>query len=273
MRIIKVIALYILLLLKTSSASGTDLFNNSKGSQSAALGYTGICLNNVWSTMNNQAGLASLKKITAGIYIENKFLIQSLNTKSLAFAIPASSGTFGASFIQFGESEYNETSIGLSYGMTLSPKFSVGIQLFHYAINQTQELGHAGVFSFQGGFIFKYNNELKIAFHIFNPQFIVKNNNQPQLAEIVKLGLLYQISENLNSYLEFHNHSIYKSGINSGLEYLGQNNLAFRIGYSTIHHKLTFGAGFRLQKLLINFASSIHDVLGYSPQISLTYEF
>ena len=262
-----------ILFLQNNSTLGVDIFNASKGGQSAALGYTGVCLSNIWSSMNNQAGLAHLNTITTGIYIENRFLIKSLNTKSLAFAVPTSSGTFAASIIQFGETDYNETSIGLSYGMKLSQKFSVGLQLFHFAINQTNELGSAGIFSFQGGFIFQHDESLKIAFHVFNPKFIVKDENKPQLDEIVKLGLQYQISENLNSYFEVINHSFWGKGLNTGIEYLGQKNLAFRLGYSSINQKLTFGLGLQLKKLIIDLASSMHDVLGYSPQISLTYEF
>jgi hypothetical protein len=273
MRTIKALTLCIILLLKINSSLGADIFNTSKGGQSAALGYTGICLNNVWSSMNNQAGLSYLNKITAGIYIENRFLIKSLNTKSLAFALPTSTGTFAVSILQFGETDYNETSIGLAYGMTLSKKFSLGLQLFHYAINQSNELGRAGMFSFQGGFIYRTDEGLKIGFHIFNPKFIVKTQNKPELAEIVKIGIQYQISENLNSYFEILNHSSLGNGINSGLEYLGQKKLAFRIGYSSINQKLTFGLGLKLKNIDINIASSMHDVLGYSPQISMTYEF
>ena len=249
------------------------IFDEVSGSRSAALGFNSICLTDFWSAINNQAGLASIDRMTTGIFVENKFMIQSLSTKSIALALPLPNGTFGLSLSQFGETEYNETHIGISYGMKLTEKLSAGIQLFHYAINQNNELGRAGVFSFQGGFIYEHDKNFRIAFHFFNPEFISTNINKPELAGITKIGMSYRLSGTLEGFLEVQSYTKFGNGINSGIEYRNSDKFAFRIGYSSFSEKITFGIGLKLKNLMLDFSSSMHNALGYSPQLSIIYEF
>jgi len=200
-------------------------------------------------------------------------MIESLSTKSIALALPFPNGTLGLSLRQFGETEFNETHIGISYGMKLSEKLSAGLQLFHYAINQNDELGRAGVYSFQGGIIYEHDKNLRIAFHFFNPQFISNKLDKPELAGITKIGLSYHLSGTLEGFLEVQSHTKFGNGINSGIEYLNADKFALRIGYSSFSEKITFGIGLKLKNLRFDFSSSMHNALGYSPQLSITYEF
>ncbi len=276
MRFIKILVLFFLPIILCFNPIQAGIFDESIGGRSAALGYTSISLFDFWSAINNQAGLASIKKLNVGVYVENKFLLASLNTKSIAITKPVSNGTIGLSFTQFGETAYNETMIGLSYGIKLSKDFSAGIQIFHFAINQANEIGLAEIFSFQGGFIYEPEDRTQIAFHIFNPGITSSSNDKNgkiDLAEITKLGLSYELSEAIQVFLEVQNHSKLGKGFNSGIEYHNPDNLAFRIGYASMNEKLTFGVGFRIKNLVFDLASSVHGILGYSPQVSLIYEF
>ena len=59
----------------------------------------------------------------------------------------------------------------------------------------------------------------------------------------------------------------------SGVEYkLGRIAYA-RIGVSTNPARYTFGFGLEMKKLTVDLSSSIHQQLGYSPQVSLQYAF
>ncbi len=250
-----------------------SIFDESMGARSAALGFTSITTVDLWSSINNQAGLAYIDKLSIGAYTENKFLMSSLCTKSIAIVLPFSHGSLGISLVQFGESNFNETKIGLSYGMRLGKQISAGIQIFQYSINQIQELGRANLFSFQGGLVYIFDNTFKIGFHFFNPEFITKSENKLEIPGIFKIGLSYHLSQTLQGFLEIENHSKFGSGILTGIEYLNSKNIAFRIGYNSLSEKLTFGLGFKLKNLIIDLASNMHQTLGYSPQISLIYEF
>ncbi len=265
--------MYSLLLTFNLSPLQAGIFDETIGGRSTALGFTSITMHDFWSALNNQAGLASITNRRVGVFIENKFLLNSLSTKSFGIAQPFTYGSIGFKFIQFGETAYNETMLGLSYGLNLSANFSIGIEIFHYAINQTEEIGTAETFNFQGGFIYQQSDRLQIAFHIFSPRIFEKAKDELDLSEILKLGLSYELSETLQGFFEVQSHSKVGRGINSGIEFHSSNHLAFRVGYSSINEKFTFGLGLKIKKLAVDIASSMHRILGYSPQLSLTYEF
>lgn len=273
MKSIRILVLSSLLLFSATVKLQAGIFNQAIGARSAGLGFTGITLTDFWSAIHNQAGLASIKKSSAGIYVENEFLLKSLSTHAFAFIQPVANGSFGLSMLRFGETAFNETMIALSYGHKLSKEFLIGIQLFHYAINQSNHHGMAGVFSFQGGFIYTPAERISIAFHIFSPHLVNHSSTEIKLAEIVTLGLGYHLSESLQGFIEFQNHSKLGQGLNSGLEIQSPRKLAFRVGYSSFSKKFTFGIGLKIKKLSIDFGSSMHNQLGYSPQLSLSYAF
>lgn len=273
MRLNKIFVLFFLPIFFSLTPLKAGIYDEYLGGRSAALGFTSITLNDFWSAINNQAGLALINKISVGVFVENKFLLKSLNTKSFAVVKPFSNGGIAIAITQFGETSYNETMISASYGLKLSKELSVGIQLFRFSINQSEYSNPAEIFSFQGGFIYNRDDRMRIAFHIFNPKMIIKSKNKMDLPEIVKFGFSYHLSETLQAFIEVQSHSSLGNGLNSGIEYHDPHNLAFRIGYSSINEKLTFGIGLKIKNLTFDIASSMHSILGYSPQLSLTYQF
>src|SRR5215212_5183908 len=79
--------------------------NISAGARSSAVANASVCYGDLWSAFNNQAGLASIKKITGGVYFENRFGISELGIKSFAFALPVGeSATVALSGTYFGYS-------------------------------------------------------------------------------------------------------------------------------------------------------------------------
>lgn len=262
----------LILLVGIKSALFAGIFEGGKGGRSAALGNASVTLADFWSVLNNQAGLASINNLSIGLYVENKFLLSSLSYKAVGILIPVTPGTIGITVIRFGDALFNETSIGISYGRQLSDQFSIGLQLFHYAVSQGRELGNAGKLSFQGGFIYKVDVKLRLGFHIFNPALFKKDASMIELATIIRFGIDYQLSNNLLGIIEFTGNSKSGNGLKAGFEYLSSEKIAIRLGYVSQLQKITFGVGFKLKKLSLDFSSSIHSILGYSPQISILYE-
>ncbi|MBI3234641.1 MAG: hypothetical protein HYZ42_11485 [Bacteroidetes bacterium] len=69
------------------------------GARSWALGNASATHSDVWSTMNNQAGLGKIKQTTVGIFAENLYLLKDLSRGSFAAAIPTKSGTIGLGIV------------------------------------------------------------------------------------------------------------------------------------------------------------------------------
>jgi hypothetical protein len=84
--------------------------------------------------------------------------------------------------------------------------------------------------------------------------------------------------------LETEKDLVYKPLIRGGIEYKIVEQAIVRIGYSTlpstsgsqnfsISSLYAFGFGLNLKKFQIDFSSTIHQILGWSPQISIQYKF
>ena len=241
-----------------------------KGARSAALGESGIALNGFWSAINNQAGLACLDKIHIGLSTENRFLIKELSTYSLAFNIPTNNAGFGFNFTRFGSIHYKETTMGIGYGMKLGSSFYIGIQLNYFGLKQGNGYGSISSFYFEGGFQYKINPKLKMLAHIFNPA--IYTNKTLELAEIYQMGFSYQAHNQVLLLMSYKYHSVWQFSVHTGIEFKFKS-ISARLGYGSKPQKFTFGLGYCYKRIQIDISSSIHSMLGNSPQISLIYGF
>lgn len=255
------------------------------GGRSAGMGNASVTLCDFWSVYNNQAGLAGFNNIAAGFYYENRFLIKELSLKTGAFILPTKSGVFGLNLLYFGYPKYNETKIGLAYGRSFGKRFSAGIQLDYLSTGIGEDYGSKSLVTFEIGIRSELNDNLIIAAHIFNPIRVkLENEFDERIPTVFKLGVSYSFSEQLLVTLETEKDSDFKPLLRGGLEYKIIEQAIVRIGYSTlpsttgsdnfsIASVYTFGFGLHIKKVAIDFAASIHQTLGWSPQVSVVYKF
>ena len=106
------------------SVAGGD--NHNLSARSTAMGGAGVTLIDLWAVHYNQAGLAGIEEITAGVYYENRFALKELSVKGGVLALPlpgTGQNVLGVSMSYFGYSEYNDTKVGLAYGKKLGDKY------------------------------------------------------------------------------------------------------------------------------------------------------
>ncbi len=263
---------FVILLYSIASKASND--NNPIGGRVAGMGYSGVTISDPWSVHNNQAGLGYLKSITAGIYYENHFLVKELSTKSATFVLPTQSGVFGLDMNYFGFDKYNETKVGLAYGKAFGEKISAGIQFDYLNTHIADNYGNKGAVTFEIGIISKLTKSLIIGAHVFNPISVkIADYNDERIATIIKLGLSYNLSNKVLVLVETEKNINYKPNFKAGLEYHVIKEVYLRTGISTNPTQNTFGIGIELKKLKIDIASSYHQVFGFSPQVSLLYNF
>jgi hypothetical protein len=255
------------------------------GGRSAAMGNASVCLNDFWSVHNNQAGLATYQNIAAGLYFENRFAVKEMSFQSTAFVLPIQKGVFGINLSYFGNPNYNEKKVGLAYARTFSERFSAGLQLDYLSTVLGDHYGEKHLFTFELGVQSKLTDELVIGAHLFNPiRTKVSEIGDERVPTIFKLGLAYSFTKEILFTLETEKDLDFKPAIRGGLEYLIHDAARVRIGYSTcpatadsenfsISSMYTFGFGLKLKDFNLDFASSVHNTLGWSPQISIIYDF
>ncbi len=266
------VKLAILTLILGISISGTAQTFSVTGARQNAMGGTSLTVNDVFSAANNQAGLAFIEDMQAGIFTERKFLLSGLNHFTGVFALPTSSGTFGLTIDYFGYSKFNEKKAGIAYGRKVGENFSAGIQLDYVQLS-IPEYGNKNIFTFEVGMQYKIMEELMVGAHIFNPlRWTTTEFTDEKYPTLLSLGIAYNPSEKVLLILETEKDIDNPLRFRTGLEYKLVEKLHLRGGYSTYPSMYSFGIGINLNALKIDVASTVHPVLGFSPQLGIIYQ-
>ncbi|MCT4581679.1 MAG: hypothetical protein N4A35_09705 [Flavobacteriales bacterium] len=244
------------------------------GGRSAGMAHASVTLSDVWSTHHNQAGLAWLKSPSAGVYYQNKFTVSELSNLGLAYAHPLKKGAFAIQWSNFGYALYQENKVGLAYALQLSEKLSGGVQLDYLSTRLGGIYGANTAFAAEIGLQAKLTQKLTIGAHVYNPTRTTLNDyNNEAIATIMRLGLGYQLSEKVNIVVETEKDVDHLAALKTGIEYNANNKLYFRGGVSTGPTLGAFGFGLNLEQYQLNIATTYHQTLGFSPEISFTYQF
>lgn len=264
---------YLLLILITpfiSAATG----NVPEGGRSAAMGNASAALTDFWSLQNNQAGLAFYNQMAAGIYFENRFLVKELSLRAGGVVMPVRAGVFGLNVSYFGYELYNESKIGLGFARKFGERFAAGLQLDYLITALGEDYGSKGVVTFEAGILTKINDHLNIGAHVFNPVNVkLLEYADERIPAVFKVGAAWAFDANIVLTAEVEKETDFDPVVKFGAEYRVIEEIYVRGGISTNPGQYSFGFGLNFKKLKVDFASSVHQVLGWSPQISLIYSF
>ncbi len=235
------------------------------------LGAYSISQADVFSFTSNQASLAQIKKASAGVYSERRFLLSELNFYSAAVALPTSSGNFGLEAGYFGFSEYNETQLGLAYARKLGSKVDIGVQ-FDYNSLQIAGYGKSSAINFQIGTLMHLSEKLHAGFHAYNPvggKF--GNDKQEKLASVYTAGLGYEASDKFFVSAEILKEENKPVTVNGGMQYKFLPQLLARAGISTATSTIYAGIGLQLKSFRLDITTSHHPQLGVTPGLLLIF--
>lgn len=264
--------LFPILIFLFSTAHAGD--NPVLGARSLGMAGCGTALTgDLWNAQNNQAGLAFIKNFQAGAFYENRFFAGDLGMKAFAAALPIKSGVFGFEVTSLGLGKlYSENKVGLAYAKSFGPKFSASVQLNYFNTHIGENYGSSSTVSGEFGLIAMPVKNLTIGFHIYNPTRSKLNGGLAErLPTIMRLGTVYQFSEQVFISLEAEKDVDYKPVVRGGLEYRPVPNFYLRAGASSNPGLMAFGFGIVMKKLRLDVASSFHSQLGFSPSVGLQY--
>jgi len=247
----------------------------SLGARSSAMGNTSATLTDIWAVNNNQAALGFVTNSAIGLHYENRFLAGSLGYKSLAGAFATKSGTFGLKFNHFGYSTYSNIETGISFGKSFGEYFAAGIQINYLYTKLAQDYGSSGMAVSELGILSKPTKYLLIGAHVYNPTMSKFNNSghTERIPTIFKVGASYIFDNFAMLSTEIVKDVDYPFIFRAGLEFNLAQQFVARAGISSNNSLISFGAGYRTSKINIDFAFSYHSYLGYSPFITMVYNF
>ncbi|MDD2963031.1 MAG: hypothetical protein PHU33_03720 [Bacteroidales bacterium] len=252
-------------------ASGDPLVT---GARNSAMGFSTAALPGLWSAFANRAALAENPSLEVGFYYDNRFMTREMALKTAAFSIPAWQGAFAVSYSHFGFDQYNDQSVGLSFGRNFGPKVQVGLG-FNYLVNTLAgDYDKRTGFTFSAGLRVKLSRAWTLGAYVDNPSSQKMSGlSEETIPSRMSTGLLWNVADGWLATAEVVKVTGYATEIHLGAEYRLIRQVYVRGGVATGPARYTFGAGLNTGRLRIDLSSSVHSVLGYSPQISLQWRF
>lgn len=263
-----------LIMLLSGTNAKAQAFTYPLGARAIGMGHNSLLIKDYWATFNNQAAAAFLSGIHAGVFMENRFLLDETNRIALGVSVPVKKGSLFVNADHFGGKLYSELKTGAGYAMHFGEHFSAGLQLDYLRVAISEGYGSYHAFTFEGGIHVSITEKLSLGFHIFNPLHVKWSGTSNEYIPVtIRAGLGFRPEASLTICTEIMKSTADAAVISAGCEYRYKSRFFIRAGITSGPARYAFGAGFRLKKLMIDIASSVHSYLGYSPQLSFTYSF
>ncbi len=258
------------------------------GGRAQALGNASVTLDGeVWAVANNPAGLGSLTHPTAGVFLENRYRIPSLNVAAAALALPlgaveppatglparASRGVLGLEAQRWGGKLYNETRLGAAYGYRLEA-VSIGGRLDVLQVS-FQDLGSRRVLATSlGGQADILPQRLTLGIHLYNlTQARLASYQDERVPTVLRVGLAYRPGKQVLLLAEAEKGVDRAAGVKAGLEYLPTPAVAVRLGYASLSQQATGGVGWQAGNFQFDYAAGWHSALGISQYFSVGWHW
>ena len=245
-----------------------------QGAVSTSMAGLNVTENNLWSINNNVGNLATLESTQAGLSVNNRFLISDLISGTIAFAIPLNNKAIGINYSNFGNENYQYHTAGIGYSMTLGDHVSAGVKFNYHNINLGNFYGSSSIISGDIGISAELSDELKFGAAIKNPTLSkLADYEDERLPTLIQIGFDYLISEQLHTLIAIEKDIMYPASVKAALIYQPMKSIVLRGGVGTQPTTAAFGIGTSIKSLNIDLATQYHQVLGFSPEISINYCF
>jgi hypothetical protein len=269
------ISLVVFLLLSSAILQAAN-DNLPVGARSAGMAHASICVNDVWAVQHNQAALANLKNLEAGVFSQIVYPNSKVLMNAVAVASPFKYGVISGTFTRLGfKNLYNESKYGLGYSRQFGKAISAGMQLNYLStFIGDNNYGKRGTVAVEAGFIAEVVKNLRIGVHIYNPtRAKTAQYNNERVPTIIKMGLQYTFSDKVFTTVEVEKDIANKPILKVGAEYRIVKEVYLRGGLSNNPSLNAAGFGIEIKKFNLDFAAAFHPQLGVSPQIGLRYRF
>jgi len=246
----------------------------SLGGRSAGMSGIAVAVYDQWSAANNQASNAWNEGIFCGIFFENRYMVRELSYESIVFSACVRPGAFSFICNHFGTSIYSELKTGIAYARKFGKRFSAGVQLNYYRFQISDNYSSTNVFNCEAGLLFRPVKQVLVGFHCVNPVPVkLSTASGESLPTLIQIGLSYYFTEELFLSAEIEKCPAGKACARMGAECRFARILSARAGFATSPFRLSIGAGIVISRFSVDFASEYSQVLGFSPAVSVQYQF
>jgi hypothetical protein len=262
--------LALLLFLNSYVAFGQP--NLPMGGRANSMSNAMVAVIDPWAFHHNPGALAFQKTVAGGVSYENRFLLKELQSQGVVFVHPLKMGviSFGAQL--YGFELYRTIRAGVGYSMLLSENFSVGVQLNYLGLQLREQYGSVHTATAELGLLYTISEKWRMGCSVFNlGRTSLSDYQNERLGTTMRLGTSYNLSSKVLLSLEAEKNINYPLRGKIGMEYQPINQFFIRGGLGTAPFEGSFGFGYKFKPLQLDLGSSYHQILGWSPHFSITF--
>lgn len=244
------------------------------GARSNSLANASAALVDAWAFHHNPGAVGLIKKTEIGISYENRFLLKDFQSQGLVYAQPIKKGVVSVGAQLYGLDAYRTTRIGAGYSLKLMDKLAAGVQLNYQGIRFSSNYGFKNTVTAEAGLLLSLTENFKFGLSVFNlGRTKLASFQNERLTTLMRLGAVYQFSTVVLLAIEVEKNVYNPVRLKSGIEYKPLKNLFLRGGFATQPVEFTFGFGYKFKIIQFDFGTAYHQLIGWSPHISLTHSF
>ena len=243
----------------------------SGGSRSVAMGgATTALIGEAWGYAN-PASWTTVPTRTLAFFASEAFGLAELRQGAVQIVEPRSWGSIVFGFQTFGYEEYRESFFTVGYADSFSPGTTrpiyAGFRLRYYHI-VIPDYGSARSVAISIGI------QVEVVPGLYFGCF-AENVNDPKLTDSEKLpqsfsmGFGYLPDPRVYLLFDIYKDTRFPPSVRSGLEYHLVSALKFRVGIATKPNRFAAGLGLLIGRFTSDIAAQRHEVLGWSPAVSL----
>ncbi len=233
---------------------------------------TSLAGSNVVSLRNgiqhlNPAAISQNRSKKIGFSQALPYTLPEIRYNSLYYIFHYKNNYIGIDYNHFSFDALVDQSVSILYAKKLNDKLSLGIKIKNNII-QIETNRYYKVLP-EIGFVYNINKHIDIGTYWLQSQSLLEFN---QWQSNLKTGVLFKKIRKLPIYVCTEINSNAQIVVKSGIEYISSERLASRIAISTDESYLSFGVFYKIKKLEIECANSLHRYLGMSPCLTISYE-
>jgi hypothetical protein len=158
--------------------------------------------------------------------------------------------------------------------MQLGKNISGGLKFNYLLLNLGDLYGSKSIFSADLGLNAQLSSELKMGVIIKNPTLAkLADFEDERIPTSIQLGFDYSVSDQLSTIIAIEKDVLYAASIKAAIIYSPLEKFTIRAGVGTSPTTFGFGVGTSIKKINIDLGTQYHQILGFSPELSLTTNF
>lgn len=259
-------------LLLTAVVHGKDILPTDNA-RSAALAGVSVTLNGLWSVPGNPACITHVKSLTIAMVCKNHYQVPELGTACVLCIIPTNPGHFGLNYSTFGNQYYGESQASLLYAKSMGAWLHAGIGIHYIRISQPAGYGNLFAFLPSLGLQVIPHRRFIIGIAAFNPANQKLNpQSGVKIPAVLQAGIACKLGDETVVYVETEKKTSSKLRIYGGSEITFKDLITIRLGIAPGDQaSYSLGIGLRFNKISIDVAVAKHQVLGFSPGLTISY--